>query len=194
MYEARRREIIEAAGKVFLAKGFDGTSFRDIAAEVGVDRASLYYYFSSKEELFQTATGVAVVRNTEAAERLVASDLPAGEKVERVFALLMESYTSTDYPYVYILLQEDIRRMSTNDPWARTVHTMSDRFEAAVARIFADGMEAGAFTSTVPPIVLTKALLGMVNWTYRWYREDGPLTAEQIGQLFSRIVLDGVRD
>jgi hypothetical protein len=71
---------------------------------------------------------------------------------------------------------------------------MSDRFEAAVTKVFADGIESGVFASAVPPVLLTKALLGMVNWTYRWYRRDGSLSAEQVALLFSDLVLNGVRD
>jgi AcrR family transcriptional regulator len=190
-YDARREEIIRAAGRVFLAKGFEATTFRDIAESIGMDRATLYYYFASKRELFQTATGAAVVRNTEAAERVAASDAPAADKVRQIFTVLLESYTATDYPYVYILLQEDIRRIS-DDKWARTMHAVSDRFEAAVAKVFADGMQAGVFSSEVPPVILTKAALGMVNWTYRWYRRDGDLSAEQVAGLFSHIFLRGL--
>ena len=193
-YDARRDEIIKAAGRVFLVKGFEATSFRDIAETIGVDRASLYYYFADKRELYQTATGAAVVRNTEAAERVASSDAPPADKVRQIFTLLLESYTSTDYPYVYIFLQEDIRRFSADDKWARTVHAISDRFEAAVTKVFADGMQAGVFSSQVPPVILTKALLGMVNWTYRWYRQDGDLSAEQVAELFSHIILRGLND
>src|SRR5690554_2437535 len=69
-YQARREEIIAAAGRAFLTKGFRATSFRDIAAAVGMDRASLYYYFESKQDLFDTATRAAVTRNVRAAERV----------------------------------------------------------------------------------------------------------------------------
>ena len=73
-YRARREEIIAAAGRAFLAKGYRATSFRDIADAVGVDRASLYYYFESKHELFRAATSVAVERNVADAESIAASD------------------------------------------------------------------------------------------------------------------------
>ena len=69
-YRARREEIIAAAGRAFLAKGYRATSFRDIADAVGVDRASLYYYFESKHELFRAATSVAVQRNVAEAESI----------------------------------------------------------------------------------------------------------------------------
>ena len=47
-------KIKEAAIKVFLEKGFDGTTTRDIAKEAGVNSALMNYYFRSKEKLFSS--------------------------------------------------------------------------------------------------------------------------------------------
>ena len=46
---AARREIIEAAARVFAERGFHGASTQDIADVLGIRQASLYYYFPSKE-------------------------------------------------------------------------------------------------------------------------------------------------
>ena len=58
-YSQERRILLEAAARVFQAKGFDGACMNDVAAESGTDRATVYYYFTrkyyftSKRELFQ---------------------------------------------------------------------------------------------------------------------------------------------
>jgi len=48
----RKIEIIEAAKKLFSKKGYSPTSMDDIAKEVGITKASLYYFFKGKEEIF----------------------------------------------------------------------------------------------------------------------------------------------
>ncbi|WP_428646098.1 TetR/AcrR family transcriptional regulator [Roseibium sp.] len=50
---AKRRQILEGARKVFRAKGFDGASMEVIAREAGVSKGTLYVYFNSKEALFE---------------------------------------------------------------------------------------------------------------------------------------------
>ena len=50
--EERRRAIIEVARQVFTELGFETTSMSQIAARVGGSKATLYNYFSSKDELF----------------------------------------------------------------------------------------------------------------------------------------------
>src|ERR1700676_2424652 len=51
-YLRRRKEIITVAGPVFHAKGLANTSVLDVSEQLGVDRASVYYYFNSKLDLF----------------------------------------------------------------------------------------------------------------------------------------------
>ncbi len=50
--EQRRDYIVEAADKLFLSKGYDSVSMNDIADAVGMNKATLYLYFKSKESLF----------------------------------------------------------------------------------------------------------------------------------------------
>ncbi len=193
-YRARREEIIAAAGRAFLAKGYRATSFRDIADAVGVDRASLYYYFASKHELFRAATSVAVERNVADAESIAASDQSPAEKVTEIVQRLLASYTDRDYPYMFIFLQEDVDGISddSDDEWAREMNDYNRRYERAVTAVIAEGAERGDFVLAGPPHVLTKTVIGMANWLQRWYRADGPMSAAEIADVFARTFLYGV--
>lgn len=53
---AKRRQILDGARSVFLAKGFDGASMGEIAKASGVSKGTLYVYFVSKEALFEALT------------------------------------------------------------------------------------------------------------------------------------------
>ena len=48
----KRRQIVDGARRIFLARGFDAASMADIAKEAGVSKGTLYVYFKNKEELF----------------------------------------------------------------------------------------------------------------------------------------------
>ena len=47
-----KRKIFEASMKLFAEKGYDATSVEEITSVVGVAKGTLYYHFSSKEEIF----------------------------------------------------------------------------------------------------------------------------------------------
>src|SRR5689334_1451997 len=51
-YQERRQSIVDAAARVFQERGFEATSIGEIAEKLKTDRASIYYYFGSKQELF----------------------------------------------------------------------------------------------------------------------------------------------
>src|SRR5512145_233681 len=75
--EERRQAIIEKAGEVFRAVGFDRASMSEIAANVGGSKATLYAYFPSKEELF-----IAVMKQSvEVSETYSAFADPAAIKI-----------------------------------------------------------------------------------------------------------------
>jgi AcrR family transcriptional regulator len=193
-YESRRAEIIATAATVFLAKGYRATSFKDIAEAVGVDRASLYYYFESKQDLFRVATSSAVARNVEAAEQVAASRGAPAEKITQLMRDLFESYLHTDYPYMFIFLQEDVNRIADDpdDPWAHEMNELSRRYDRAVTSVIEEGVARGDFRIAGPARVLTKAMIGMANWTQRWYQHDGELGADELADAFAHTFLRGV--
>ncbi|MGD8626506.1 MAG: TetR/AcrR family transcriptional regulator, partial [Anaerolineae bacterium] len=53
--QERRRQILEAALAVFTQKGYHATNVSDVAAQAGVSQGTIYWYFESKDELFQAA-------------------------------------------------------------------------------------------------------------------------------------------
>jgi AcrR family transcriptional regulator len=90
-YNARRRELIRTAADVFRAKGYSGSTLHDIADALGTDRASLYYYVASKEELFQACISEAVTANIARASEIAAAGLTSRERLVQLIELLINS-------------------------------------------------------------------------------------------------------
>ena len=92
--EQRRREIVEAAGQVFLQKGYESTTMQDVMQRLGIAKGTIYHYFSSKEELLD-----AVLENTTRSFQLhmqeVFSSLQ-GNALERLQVFLFNIAHHTD--------------------------------------------------------------------------------------------------
>ena len=66
-----------------------------------------------------------------------------------------------------------------------------DAYERAVRGLVAEGIERGEFARTDPALV-TRAMLGAVNWTARWYRPEGPRSVAEIADSLSDYLVRGL--
>ena len=87
--EERREEILDAAEKLFAAKGFDNTSTGDILDAVGIARGTLYYHFKSKEEILDGVIGRITNRLMQDAGEIVRKkELPVLERLTKAIKSL----------------------------------------------------------------------------------------------------------
>lgn len=191
-YLEKRGQVVRAATLLFKEKGFDATTLNNIAEEVGVDRASLYYYFDSKEELLQEAVGDVTGRNLEMIRALRRSDLAPAERLAQLIHNAIASFDE-NYPQVFVYIQEEMTRLrSREDPWAKAMLKQTREFEQALLDLLRDGVEAGVIRADLDLQVAAQALWGMINWTHRWYK-PGHHKPEQVADVFSAVFLDGVK-
>lgn len=193
-YDKRRSEIIKAATDVFNRRGFRGTSLGAVAEELAIDRASLYYYVGSKSELFDEVIREVSVVNIETAERIRKEDAPAPEKLERLICALMDSYAQY-YPLLYVYIREDISQVGDErSTWASAMRKLNSRYDKAVIGIVQEGIDAGTIRATGPAWLIAFGVIGMVNWTSRWFDPASKrVTAGEVGAAFASMIVEGLK-
>jgi TetR/AcrR family transcriptional regulator, cholesterol catabolism regulator len=193
-YRAKRREVIHAAATVFAEKGFEAATLNDVAELVGTDRATLYYYFRGKDELLHEAVRTGTAANLTEVERILKLDEPPDEKLRLIVERLLFSYEE-DYPYMYVYIQEHMRKVaSEDDSWAKEMTRLTRRFESVSLQLIKQAVAEGRFREDVRPELAANALFGMINWTHRWFRPGKRLSSEELSASFWAIFFDGMRD
>lgn len=187
-YVNRRREIVEAAARLFRRKGYAATSFSDIAEELGTDRATIYYYIATKKDLLLDAVRDAVDGVAQGALAICKSEDPAPEKLRKVVAALLTSYAD-NYPNQFVYIQEG---MAVNKEQDTHLFKLGKLYERCVADIIQEGIADGSFRSDGDPKVLMYGILGALNWTHRWMHPKGRMPVQQIAEMFSSLFLDGL--
>jgi TetR/AcrR family transcriptional regulator, fatty acid metabolism regulator protein len=104
----RRRELLDAAVRVFARKGFHGSRVGDIAEEAGVAHGLLYHYFRSKDEVLATIFRDAWERLETETDRIVTSGLPLREQLRRFARIYLGSWLVT--PELIAVLVREIAR------------------------------------------------------------------------------------
>ena len=192
-YEQRRAEIVNAAAGVFRTKGYRGTSLADIAEAAGGDRASLYYYVGSKEEILDEIVTDVVKASVTLAEQVRDGDGAAPEKLRRLVTTLMRTYAA-HYPFLYVYLQENLAHVAERrQPWATEMRRVNRRYENAVIAIVQQGIDEGTLRAVAEPHVIAYGVMGMVSWTHRWFNpERSAVDAEAIGRAYADVLLAGL--
>jgi AcrR family transcriptional regulator len=184
--EARRLEILRAAARVFRRLGVSATGMREIAEEADLSPGNLYYYFSGKDEILQFCQERTLARLLDAVQAARAAAGSHAGRVRSVLAahvqcMLDELEGATAHLEIEAL-PEDMRA---------GVIAKRDAYERAVRELVAAGVAAGEF-ARVDPALVTRAMLGAVNWSARWYRQDGPRSVAEIADSLSDYLVRGL--
>jgi TetR/AcrR family transcriptional regulator, cholesterol catabolism regulator len=192
-YLAKRAELVEIAGRQFKANGFRATTLAEIGHKAGLDRATVYYYFGSKEELFRECVRLGVDTNIAACERIYADKArPARERLRAIIVQLMAAYDHY-YPHMYVYIQEEMGRITgEKSTWAQRIASQTRIFERIVLSLVSELIEKGEMRNDIPVSVASNAIFGMLNWTHRWYQPGGPHPANQVSAAFADIFIDGM--
>jgi AcrR family transcriptional regulator len=188
-YDARRLELVDIAARVFARKGYHATSVDDLVEATGLKRGGLYHYISSKEDLLIAAHERFIAPLLENARAIAAEDLPAEEALRRVAQALMHDI-AVYQDQVTVFLHE-WRAIEHRPEWQH-VRDGRREFEGIVQSIILRGQDAGVFAAREARLA-SLGFLGMINYSYQWYRAGGAHTAEEIAEEFSDIFLHGVQ-
>ena len=192
-YQKRKEEIAEAAVRVFNRLGFERASISAVAAELNIDRATLYYYIGSKEELFDEVVRTVIERNAELSIEMLQSDWEPRRKLRELIIALMSSYGEC-YPLIYIYIRENLAHVSdTRSDWSIYMRSLNRKIEDAIIAIIEEGYRDRSFRNIGSSRVVAYGILGLLGWTHRWFRPDaGIATADEIGRIYADMALAGL--
>ncbi|KQM69168.1 MULTISPECIES: TetR/AcrR family transcriptional regulator [Sphingomonas] len=194
-YQTKRKEIAEAAVRVFNRLGFERASIAAVAEEMGVDRASLYYYVSSKEALFDEVVRTVVERNCAIAKQIETSDLSPRRKLRDLITTLMTSY-GDHYPLFYIYIRENLGHVSdSRSAWSNDMREINRLTTQSMIAIIEQGYADKSLRNVGPSRIVANGIFGVIGWTHRWFRPDtSDVSAADIGRTYADMILSGLED
>ena len=192
-YAERRAEIVAGAVRVFNQKGLEGATIGAVAEELDIDRASLYYYIASKEELFDELVQRVVDENLQIVRRIAAGEATPRDKLYEMVTALMSSY-GNQYPLFYIYIRENLSRVTGRRArWARHMRDLNRETVDLVIGIIEQGYADGTLRKVGPADVVAYGLFGIIGWTHRWFRPETSLvSAAEVGRTYAELLLGGM--
>jgi len=183
-----RDQILVSAAQVFRQKGYHGASMADIAEAVGLQKATLYHHFGSKQEilaeLLDRALDIVTENMTKALERGGSPE----EKLKVAMRLYLQMLCEQGDLASVLLLEY---RSLEKGLYTRHIQNR-DKFEKMWRDLVREGVAAGKFQCESVSITVW-AILGVMNWTITWYRPEGKLSVENIADQFADLFLEGMK-
>ena len=181
----RRRQILDAAVRVFARQGFHTCRVSDIADEAGVAYGLVYHYFSSKEEILDTVflerweVMLAAIADADESGRT------ARDKLAQIAAFIIDSYRR-DPDVMKVLIVEVTRAANT---FGRTHLAKIREAYGGIARIVAAAQADGSFRAEISPSFAAQAFYGaMEQLLTGWIFESGELSQPDFEQAKTMIV------
>ena len=182
-----REEILEVAAQIFRQKGFHASSMQEIADAVNLRKASLYHHISSKQEILLDLLDMAMDYLIERTQAIFEQATPPQDRLSEAIRRYLQALT--DYPDLANVLLLEYRSL---EPDLQERHQpRRDQFERLWRVLIQEGMDVGQFQPGDASIT-AKVLLGSMHWAITWYKDDGPLTIQQIANTYSDVFLKGL--
>jgi TetR/AcrR family transcriptional regulator len=181
----RLESILQSAARCFNRKGYHASKMGDIARDLGVSKAALYYYVKSKEEIIFQCHSAALDVAMEGVQMAEGLADPADVKLYAALRHFIEGMT--DRLKGCVVLTEGMLSPKLYSDLVRR----RDEYERRLRRIVEEGVATQIFAPCDPKMVVL-AMLGAMNWIPRWYSPDGERTPKEIGETFARYLVGGL--
>ena len=185
---AKRDEIVATATDRFGRDGYEDTRWADIAADVGVGPTALYHYFESKQHCLYVIMDEAIEGFRSRFEELTAD---GDDPLERLVGVMDDCFrlSERDIQRNRVLVAEQgllsARSGSPREEQARQAARARTRdLEFAWASFLSRAMQQGAIPKNDPRL-LTRAILGLYNSIWHWYRPNGIVALNRVAEFFT---------
>lgn len=172
----------------FEKKGFSETSIQDIVEALHVTKGTFYYYYSSKEQLLMDIHKEYIDDLLQRQQKIIDSGESQRDKLKGIIHLLISDIAKNgDSGKVFF---REMRHLTDDN--LDEIKKRREQFRLTIEEVIRQGAENGEFRKQLRSDMTALAVLGMTNWTYQWFNTAGELTADELAEQYSSIVLDGI--
>ncbi|PLS14680.1 TetR family transcriptional regulator [Bacillus sp. M6-12] len=183
-----KERIIETSLSLFEKKGFHGVTVNDIVRESGTSKGGFYHHFHSKDELLYVIHDYFISYVLTKAQEANATSQNPTEKLQKIIKSFVKVFDLYK-PHLTVFYQESTY---LNPQYEEAIKAKRDSYKNVLFQVLREGMESGEFRNELPVEITGMSILGMVNWTQKWYRKEGKYTIEEIADIYVDLVLQSL--
>lgn len=182
-----REKVLGAAVHLFAEYGYHAATMRDIARMAGIQAASIYYHYANKQALLIEIMENHMRQLNANLERIVSKQ---GDVLQRLHeAIANHIRLHTTFKSEFFIIDTEIRALEGEN--RSYILSLRDQYEALLQSLLHEGIEQGVFRQTDVKIS-SYAIIAMCTEVASWFRPAGRLSVQQVIDIYTRMVTDGL--
>ncbi|HPE47969.1 MAG TPA: TetR/AcrR family transcriptional regulator [Hyphomonas sp.] len=186
-HQLKRDMLLKVAAQCFNDKGTSGTSLKDVARQLGITDAAVYYYVKNKEELIYLCYSRALDIGGAALDRAIGEGQTSLERLQLYIRYQIEAVCGEEGP---VAMLSEIPSLSKGhkDELLKRSRDHTRRITALIE----GGIAAGEMQADNAAMV-SNAILGAVNWVPKWFKPSASNSGEEVAKVFANSLTLGLR-
>lgn len=184
----RRADLVAIAAELFAERGYRATTVRHIGDAAGVLSGSLYHHFDSKETILDELLSTYL-------DNLLTTYREIGKTPDPAAALrglVTEAFRSLGEHRAAITVLQNERNYLRTLPRFAYLTKAEEEVRQIWITVLREGIASGVFRRDLDPVVTYRFLRDSVWVAVRWFRQDGPLTPEQLAEHYVTLIFEGI--
>ena len=182
-----RDKILAAAVQLFAEYGYHAATMRDIAQMAGIQAASIYYHYPSKQTLLIEIMETHMRRLNANLDHIVS-------KPHQFQQCLYEAISNhillhTTYKSEFFIIDTEIRALEGEN--RGKILALRDHYEDLIQGLLREGMEQGVLRQTDVKIS-SYAIIAMCTEVAQWFRPAGRLSVQQVTEIYFQMITEGL--
>lgn len=182
-----REKIRAAAIQLFAEMGYHAAPLRDIARLAGIQAASIYYHYPSKQAILVEIMDTHMRDLNAHLEHILVRPVSVAERVYETIASHIRLHTA--YKAEFFIIDTEIRALEGKN--REQILALRDHYEHLVQRLLQEGIEQGVLRPTDIKVA-SYALIAMCTEVASWFHSSGRLTVQQVIEIYSQFAAEGM--
>ena len=182
-----RDKILAAAVQLFAEYGYHASSMREVARIAGIQAASIYYHYPSKQTLLVEIMQSHMNQLNTNLERIISKP----HKFEQCLYEMLSNHIilHTTYKPEFFIIDTEIRALYPEN--REKILSLRDQYENLIQGLLQEGEEQGVISQTDVKVA-SYAIIAMCTEVAQWFRPGGRLTVQQVIEIYFQMITRGL--
>ena len=189
--DKRKKQILDAALEILVSKGYEGSSISDIVEKSNLSKGAIYWYYSSKKEVYLSLVNHWVRHYSPTLNHIVKEDQPASLQLKNLFNYFINQYETN--PDVFKALAEFWSLAGRDNEFKEKFDTVYSEFLGIIDKIIIKGVESKEFKNVDTKIAAISIMVNIESTIWFTLFENYGITSTEYMETITEFILAGLK-